>query len=108
MLPCAKQHLSRKITAVAMITAAISGLRFVQPIDLPSIVMRWMCVAVAFVGFGWLAVLLLFPPAPPSASARTDAEGQITAKKETSNIEERVGAKKDASKGARSSVSRLR
>jgi hypothetical protein len=62
MLPVAKAHTSRKITAVAMITGATAGLRWLTPLDSPSIVMRWACMAFGLVGFLWLSVLLIFPP----------------------------------------------
>jgi hypothetical protein len=49
-----------------MATAAVSVMRFVEPIDTPSIALRYTGLAVGIVGFIWLIVLLLFPPHGPT------------------------------------------
>ena len=61
MLPAAKVHASRKITAVATITASISGFRFVQPLDIPAMIFRYVCLLAGIIGFLWLIILTVFP-----------------------------------------------
>ena len=62
MLPAAKVHTSRKIVAVAMLAAAVSGFRFVDPVDDPAKAFRWLCLGFGGIAFVWLAVLAIFPP----------------------------------------------
>lgn len=62
ILPAAKAHTSRKIAASALIAGAISGFRFVQPIDDPAKSFRTLCLFAGGFGFFWLIVLSIFPP----------------------------------------------
>jgi hypothetical protein len=62
ILPSAKTHLSRKITAGAVVAAAVSGFRFVQPVDDIARLFRIICLIGGTLGFGAFIVLLVFPP----------------------------------------------
>jgi hypothetical protein len=50
MVPAAKAHTSRKITAGAMVAASISGFRFVQPVDGPAQAFRYICLTAGGIG----------------------------------------------------------
>jgi hypothetical protein len=62
ILPAAKTHTSRKISAVAMIAGATSGFRFVAPDDEFAHAFRAICLLGGATGFLWLFILLVFPP----------------------------------------------
>jgi hypothetical protein len=77
ILPAAKMHTSRKITAGAVIAAAISGFRFVDPTDGIAQLFRGVCLITGTFGFLWLIILLIFPPPEP---LRGRTRGQETEK----------------------------
>jgi hypothetical protein len=62
ILPAAKAHTSRKIAAVATVASAISGFRFVDPVDDASRIFRVVCLVFGTAGFVFLAFLFIFPP----------------------------------------------
>ncbi len=62
ILPAAKTHASRKITAAAVVAASISGFRFVEPNDDVAKYFRSMCLVAGSLGFLGLIVLFIFPP----------------------------------------------
>jgi hypothetical protein len=62
ILPAAKTHTSRKITAGALVAASISGFRFVDPIDDAARIFRTICLICGSIGLGWFLLLLTFPP----------------------------------------------
>jgi hypothetical protein len=62
ILPAAKSHTSRKITATAIVTASVSGFKLVAPADEASKLFREVCLAAGVFGFVALIWLFLFPP----------------------------------------------
>jgi hypothetical protein len=62
ILPAAKTHMSRKITAGALVAASISGFRFVDPIDDAARTFRTVCLICGSIGLGWFLLLLIFLP----------------------------------------------
>lgn len=54
---------SRRVLALAMIMTAISGLKLITPVDLPSELMRWLCLAVGAFGALHFVLLVLFSDA---------------------------------------------
>ncbi len=62
ILPAAKTHTSRKITATAMITASVSGFKLVAPIDEASRLFREICLIAGTIGFIGLIWLFFFSP----------------------------------------------
>ncbi len=62
ILPAAKTHASRKITAIAIVAAAAGGLKTVDPQDDFARVFRAACALGGVAGFVWLFALLVFPP----------------------------------------------
>lgn len=64
ILPAAKAHAARKSTALAVIAAAVSGFKWVKPVDLPAQMFRYVLLLAGAAGVVWLIVLLIFPPEP--------------------------------------------
>ena len=59
ILPAARTHTSRKITAVALITGSVSVFRFVQPVDEAASLFRMLAMiagTAGFIGLLWLFV----------------------------------------------------
>jgi hypothetical protein len=61
MVPAARAHASRRITAGALIAASVSGFRFVRPEDEAAQIFRYICLAGGGIGFLWFTWLLFFP-----------------------------------------------
>lgn len=55
-----RHHAGGKLTASAIIGSAISGFRFVQPVDAPSQTFRYVCLIAGAIGF----IKLFMSPAP--------------------------------------------
>lgn len=62
MAPASKVHASRRITALAVIGAAVSVFRFVPPGDATADSFRFAAMVAGVVAMIWLIVLIAFPP----------------------------------------------
>jgi hypothetical protein len=60
--PATATFVSRKVAAVALVGAGISGLRFVPPADNIAVAVRVLCATVLTLGVLSLVWLFVFPP----------------------------------------------